>query len=170
MTDDSSRAHAHAHTQTHVDAHTSSITSFFVADHRACDKAWTDLEAAASPKAAEKTRALWASLVAAVEGNFHREEDVLFPAFEQASGMVGSGPTEVMRHEHKQMRAMLTQMKQALEAGDIEGLLDHGDTFLMLMKQHNMKEEGVLFPMAERALEAAWPQLRQRLNAQRSNA
>ncbi|MBK8010035.1 MAG: hemerythrin domain-containing protein [Deltaproteobacteria bacterium] len=142
-----------------------SITSFFLADHRACDQAWTDLEAAASPKAAEKTRTFWASLVSAVEGNFHREEEVLFPAFEQASGMAGGGPTEVMRHEHKQMRAMLAQMKQALDAGDIDGLLDHGDTFLMLMKQHNMKEEGVLFPMAERALESAWPDIRQRLTA-----
>jgi hemerythrin-like domain-containing protein len=93
------------------------------------------------------------------------EEEVLFPAFEAATGMTDSGPTFVMRMEHDQMRGLLDQMGAALERGDQNALLDQGDTLLMLIQQHNQKEEGMLYPMSERALASEWPALHERLAA-----
>jgi hemerythrin-like domain-containing protein len=40
-----------------------------------------------------------------------------------------------------------------------------GDTLLMLIQQHNQKEEHMLYTMAERALAADWAKLRERLIA-----
>ena len=85
--------------------------------------------------------------------------------FEEATGMSGGGPTQVMRMEHEQMRGVLAQMAAAVERGDFDELVDQGDTLNVLIQQHNMKEEGMLYPMAERALDAAWPELRARVAA-----
>lgn len=93
------------------------------------------------------------------------EEEVLFPAFEAATGMTRGGPTFIMRAEHEQMRALLARMQTAIERGDIRELLDQGDTLLLLIGQHNQKEEGMLYPMAERALASTWPEIRARLQA-----
>jgi len=72
---------------------------------------------------------------------------------------MSQGPTVVMRLEHDQMRAVLEQMGVAADLGQWQQLVDYGDTLMMLVQQHNMKEEGVLLPMAERALGPRWAQL-----------
>jgi hemerythrin-like domain-containing protein len=91
------------------------------------------------------------------------EEALLFPAVEAATGMVDAGPTFVMRMEHEQMRGVLDQMAAAVASGDQQELLDQGDTLHILIQQHNVKEEGMLYPMAERALGGQWPELRAKL-------
>ena len=88
---------------------------------------------------------------------------MLFPAFEAATGMTEAGPTFVMRAEHVQMRALLGRMQDAMERGNLRELLDQGDSLLILIGQHNQKEERMLYPLAERALAAKWPELRSRL-------
>ena len=59
------------------------------------------------------------------------------------------GPTQVMRMEHEQMRNVLRQMDGALDSDDFDTALGAGETMLILMQQHNMKEEGMLYPMAD---------------------
>jgi hemerythrin-like domain-containing protein len=63
-----------------------------------------------------------------------------------------SGPTEVMRGEHRQMRDLLGQMKGALASKDSDAFGGAADTLLILMQQHNMKEENILYPMCDNAL------------------
>ena len=46
-----------------------------------------------------------------------------------------------------------------MESGDAEQAMDIGDTLLMLTQQHNIKEEGMLYPMAENVLAGNWPNL-----------
>jgi len=70
----------------------------------------------------------------------------------------------VMRAEHRQMRAVLAQMRGAIDGGDTGEVLDQGDTLLMLIQQHNAKEEAMLYPMADQRLGAEWPRLRARLS------
>ncbi len=79
------------------------------------------------------------------------EESVLFPAFENATGM-RHGPTQMMRLEHEQMRELLVQMEAALAARDGEAFGGAAETLLILMQQHNMKEENILYPMCDQAL------------------
>ncbi|WP_184198213.1 hemerythrin domain-containing protein [Chitinimonas taiwanensis] len=79
-------------------------------------------------------------------GHFELEEQQLFPAFEAATGM-RHGPTAVMRDEHATMRDLLDSCRMQLIAADRDGLLAELDTLLVLIQQHNVKEENVLYPM-----------------------
>jgi len=121
--------------------------------HARCD----DLFAVAENQAAqghweEATRALGA-FGEEFDRHLRAEENVLFPAFESATG-TRDGPTAVMRMEHERMRALLAQIDLALQAHDRQRIDDYASTLLILMQQHNVKEEGVLYPMCDQALGA----------------
>ncbi|MBT3836906.1 MAG: hemerythrin domain-containing protein, partial [Thiotrichales bacterium] len=79
------------------------------------------------------------------------EEEILFSAFEEATGSA-QGPTMVMRMEHEQMRSLLQNLQQAVESRDAEQALGVADTLMIMMQQHNMKEEQMLYPMIDRSL------------------
>lgn len=140
------------------------LVAFFSQDHEACDAAWALAETAADGEDIEQTRALWPIFEARMRRHLAMEEEILFPAFERSTGMVGMGPTVVMRHEHMQMRGLLDQMRNALDEADLPELLDQGDTLLMLIQQHNMKEEGMLYPMAADGLTGEWELLKAQLD------
>lgn len=139
------------------------LVEYFRDDHRSCDASWAGVETAIEAGDAAQAQKAWSSFHEAMERHLHMEEDHLFPAFEEATGMRGGGPTFVMREEHRQMRALMAQMSSLMEAGELQETLDQGDTLLMLIQQHNAKEEGMLYPMAEQHLGAAWESLRARL-------
>jgi DUF438 domain-containing protein len=63
-----------------------------------------------------------------------------------------SGPTEVMRGEHRQMRDLLAQMRASLANRDSDDFGGNAETLLIMMQQHNMKEENILYPMCDNAL------------------
>lgn len=121
-------------------------TDLLVRQHRDCDDALTRLEAAAREGNWAGAAGAFALLEAALQGNFTAEEARLFPAFEQATGMAG-GPTAVMRHEHEQVRALLENAREWLALRDGNALAAELDTLVVLLQQHNVKEENVLFPM-----------------------
>lgn len=137
---------------------------FFTADHRACDALWADIETALDDGRTDLGEDL-ARFSARMRVHLDMEEQVLFPAFEQATGMQGGGPTAVMRMEHDQLRAVLGRMEALAGEGNWDGLLDEGDTLHMLIQQHNAKEEGILYPMAERVLSAQWGGIAEKLAA-----
>jgi len=119
--------------------------------HKHCDDLFAAAETAAQNgdwAAAEKS---FARLSSQMQAHFRAEEQVLFPAFEAATGM-SQGPTQMMRHEHEQMRSLLTQLGEACASHDGEGYAGAAETLLMLMQQHNMKEENILYPMCDRSL------------------
>lgn len=142
-----------------------SIRDFFGNDHHRCDGLWSETEAAAESGAKDLALVKWSAFRDAMRHHFAMEEEVLFPAFEDRTGMHGVGPTAVMRMEHAQMKQVLEQMDGAAQAGDLQSLSDLGDTLLMLIQQHNVKEEGMLYPMADQALASERPALFERLAA-----
>ena len=83
------------------------------------------------------------------------EEDHFFPLFDDRSRVpAGSGPTAVMRAEHREIEATLGEVEKFLGAGDcatviqtIEGKPVHPS---LLFSSHDAKEERVLYPMADR--------------------
>ncbi len=127
------------------------IQSYMTHDHRACDEILADAEA---PLASGDWAAYTAKWKAFVEALFHHlamEEEVLFPAFEQATGMT-QGPTMVMRSEHEQMRAYVLQMNEAIAAQEQERAMGLVESLVLLIQQHNMKEEQMLYPMCDMRL------------------
>jgi hemerythrin-like domain-containing protein len=65
-----------------------------------------------------------------------------------------AGPTLVMRGEHKEMRAILARLQDALERKDADDFAGEAETLLIMMQQHNMKEENILYPMCDSTLAA----------------
>ncbi|GGY25254.1 hemerythrin domain-containing protein [Paludibacterium paludis] len=116
--------------------------------HRECDELFALAETTARQQDWEGAESAFAAFRDDMERHFVLEEECLFPAFEQATGM-RHGPTMVMRNEHAQMRELLHDMSRALDARTADVYLGHGGTLLILMQQHNMKEENILYPMCQ---------------------
>ena len=73
------------------------------------------------------------------------------------------GPTQVMRMEHQQMRDLMSQAQAAIDAGDTDEYMGQAETLLIMMQQHNMKEENMLYPMCDQHLSAELPAILERL-------
>lgn len=73
------------------------------------------------------------------------EEDVLFPWFENKTGIADSGPTHVMRQEHRSIGAALEALHGKVRLADWE-CDPEADKLMNLLGQHNAKEETVLYP------------------------
>lgn len=82
-----------------------SIAVFLSADHRHCDRLFADAELAVSSGEWESAAARHHDLIERMQRHFAGEEGGLFPAFEQVAS-APAGPTEVLRHEHDQMREL----------------------------------------------------------------
>ena len=67
--------------------------------------------------------------------------------------------------EHQQMRNLLARMYEAVSNGDPEEILEVGETMMILMQQHNVKEEGILYLMADQYLDLYWEELIERMDA-----
>ncbi|MBF0308176.1 MAG: hemerythrin domain-containing protein [Magnetococcales bacterium] len=124
------------------------IQEYFIRDHRRCDDLFATMEEAAQQGDLERTRQWMARFQVGMLHHFRMEEEVFFPAFESRTGM-RQGPTMVMRMEHEQMRGLMAQMAQSLESGQLDGVKRAFSTLLMIMQQHNLKEEQMLYPMGD---------------------
>ena len=139
------------------------IRDFLTDDHRRCDDLLAAAEQAlAAGKPADAALALGAFRDAML-ARFAAEEETLFPAFELATGMSG-GPTQVMRMEHSQIRMLLDDAVDALQAGNSEDYQGIAETLVIMMQQHNMKEENILYPMCDQHLAADGPALLERIS------
>lgn len=130
------------------------ITGLMSDDHRACDILFADAENAAAQGAWSNASQAFERFVAAIEEHFRAEEEVLFPRFEAATGMT-SGPTAMMRIEHREMREQMAAMRDALARRSDDEYQGESETLLILMQQHNMKEENILYPMCDARLSDA---------------
>ena len=142
---------------------TNGLASFFKQDHRDCDSGWANLEELLDKADIEKARPVWEEYDKSMRRHLAMEEEILFPAFDVKSGMGGRGPTAMMKMEHQQMRGLLDQIGDAIAAGDTQEAMDIGDTLLMLVQQHKVKEEGMLYPMAESMLVSEWARMAEML-------
>lgn len=80
------------------------------------------------------------------------EEMTLFPDFEERTGMSGSGPTAVMRSEHRQLEALIEELIKTLGPhGDTAQAIEQANALSFLMDSHDKKEERILYPMMDRA-------------------
>ncbi len=119
--------------------------------HTHCDDLFSAAEAAAQKGDWAECAVQHKAFADALEAHLSGEETILFPAFENATGM-RHGPTQMMRLEHEQMRELVKQMGAAQTAQDGEAYAGAAETLLILMQQHNMKEENILYPMCDQSL------------------
>ena len=114
------------------------------------------LEAAAFQKRAEgdfqSARDNYAAFAAGLRRHIAFEEQVLFPAFEEITGMPPTaGPTAVMREEHREIEALIGKIEAGIAERDApveelrRGLHD-------VLGEHNLKEEEILYPTTDQLL------------------
>ena len=142
-----------------------SLCSFLTDDHRHCDDLLANAEKAVAAGDFAVAQTLFEAFVSAMLTHFDVEEKVLFPTFEAKTGM-SMGPTQVMRLEHAQMRSLLDELGTSLAAGQTEDYLGQAETLLIMMQQHNMKEENMLYPMCDQHLSAETPELLTHIEAE----
>jgi hemerythrin-like domain-containing protein len=91
---------------------------------------------------------------------FHhgKEEDLLFPALEEAGFPRDSGPIGVMLGEHEIGRQFVRALAQAVakyrkeEKAAVPDIVENARGYAALLAQHIFKEDNILFPMAEAQL------------------
>ncbi len=128
-----------------------SIKTFLGADHKSCDEVFADTENAIVGGDWKLAGELFEKMSADFLRHFQMEEEVLFPEFEEKSGM-SCGPTMVMRLEHEQMKQALGRMRDEVANQNKDMALGVCETFNILVQQHNSKEEMILYMMADNIL------------------
>ena len=72
--------------------------------------------------------------------------------------------------EHAQIRALMDDASAALAEGNADDYLGQADTLVIMMQQHNMKEENILYPMCDQHLAGETPELLAHIEAELSEA
>ncbi len=145
-------------------------------DHRIIERMLDNLDAAAARLQSGSPVRAALFLEAAdfirnfADGCHHRkEEEGLFPAMEAAGFPRHGGPVGVMLGEHDEGRRFSAGLRagaERLAAGDADAardVIDNARNYTGLMRQHIMKEDNVLFTMAQRVLD---PEAQERLSEQ----
>ncbi|MBI4060418.1 MAG: hemerythrin domain-containing protein [Elusimicrobia bacterium] len=125
----------------------------FAADHDRLDALFTEFQALkrANPAAAKEK---FKGFLKGLTRHIVWEEDVLFPAFEEKTGMRDSGPTAVMRAEHREIKGHLDAIHEKVRVADPDSDASE-NALLSVLKNHNMKEEQILYPAIDMGLDAA---------------
>ncbi len=125
------------------------ISHYMTNEHRECDTLFAKAEAAAAQKDWEATDREFLAFANETLLHFKKEEEEFFPTFEAKTGSA-EGPTQVMRFEHDQVRGLIGKMAEAIEKQDRDAYLSLSESMMILLQQHNMKEEQMLYAMADR--------------------
>jgi hemerythrin-like domain-containing protein len=139
-------------------------TEILMEEHRVIERVLAAMEIAAQRLEAKQLRPSFfvdaAEFVKGFADGCHhkKEEGVLFPAMLAHGVRDQGGPIGVMMAEHHQGRTYTIAMRKAaqdLEAGDESAraiIVENAQRYIALLRQHIVKEDTVLFPMADRVV------------------
>lgn len=128
------------------------ITEFFERDHDQLDglfQTFQQLKRSDFAKAKEAFQRFKFGL----QRHIVWEEDLLFPLWEKKTGMTDSGPTPVMRNEHRQIGQQLEAIHQKVTDQNPDSDREE-QALLDLLGSHNRKEERALYPAIDKVTSA----------------
>ncbi len=121
-----------------------SILEFMGKDHDRLDKIFGEFRGIVNTDVS-KARPLFHDFKIGLQRHIVWEEEILFPIFENKTGMHDTGPTAVMRNEHRKIKDFLEKIHDKLAKGDNNTKsLENG--LLEVLTEHNNKEESILYP------------------------
>jgi len=129
------------------------ISDYMKIDHRDCDALFAEAEKSVIDGDFAQAHSQFLVFSEGTLQHFNKEEQALFPTFEQVTGN-SDGPTSMMRFEHEQMRGLLDKMTDAVKQQDKDAFLSVAESMMIMMQQHNMKEEQMLYTMCDRMIPA----------------
>lgn len=123
------------------------ISEFMEKDHDRLDGIYQTFREARSDQT--KARSLFNEFMAGLKRHIAWEEEILFPLFENKTGMRDAGPTAVMKTEHREIEKLLQRILDAImeETSPLENSL------LDVLSNHNQKEETILYPWMDNFLD-----------------
>lgn len=125
-----------------------SVTDYFQTDHRRLDAIYEDFSGAMKDGLWAEAEKAFKEFNVGLRRHIKAEEEILFPVFEDKTGMHGEGPTAVMRMEHKDIRELLDKILSLISAKDAKAK-DAAFTLVNILSDHNMKEEHILYPESD---------------------
>ncbi len=130
-----------------------SITAFFEADHDRLDALFQKFQQLKRSDFAQ-AKANFREFLQGLKRHIVWEEEILFPVFEQKTGMRDVGPTAVMRMEHRMIHEALDEIHAKVRVQDPAS--DEAEQRLLsVLSQHNLKEENILYPTIDRLVSDA---------------
>lgn len=127
-----------------------SIQSAFATDHDRLDGFFVSFQTWKRTDFA-KAREAFKEFKFGLQRHIIWEETILFPLFEKKTGMYQTGPTEVMRQEHRQIGDCLEAIHKKVQQRDPNSDAEER-SLLAILVAHNQKEETVLYPALDRLL------------------
>ncbi len=84
-----------------------------------------------------------------------KEEDLLFPALEEAGIPKEGGPIGVMLMEHDTGRSYVKGMSESIVSKDFNKFIENSRGYIELLNQHIDKEDNILYMMADMHLSSS---------------
>ncbi len=136
-----------------ADAGPRTIFDYLAWDHDRLDRLMEQCTKLAEESRFEQARAHMGEFKEGLFRHIEIEEQILFPAFEEKTGMRDVGPTAVMRMEHKDIKDAVNDIVKACEEKRLNEFERGKATLLGVLVEHNMKEEQILYPGTDRMLD-----------------
>ena len=81
-----------------------------------------------------------------------KEEEILFPELKKDDVQMHCDPVPQMLYEHDEGRLFVKELSRGVEEGDISVVLKNARAYVDLIRDHIYKEDNILYPMADEAL------------------
>ena len=128
------------------------ISAFYEEDHDRLDELFKTFQRLKRSDFA-KAKEAFKEFKVGLQRHIVWEEDLLFPFWEEKTGMSEGGPTFVMRHEHRQIGQQLEAIQDKVAEQNPDS--DQAEQMLLnILGSHNMKEERVLYPSIDNVTSA----------------
>ena len=131
------------------------VTDFFQTDHRRLDAIFDRFKDAVRGRKFEEAASAFREFRLGLTRHIRAEEEILFPVFEDKTGMRDAGPTAVMRMDHKDIKELMDKIVNAADAKDEKTAVDCAEALFNILVDHNMKEEHILYPETDSFLSDA---------------
>jgi len=120
------------------------ISTFYEQDHDRLDELFKTFQQLKRSDFA-KAKEAFNDFKSGLQRHIVWEEDLLFPLWEEKTGMSERGPTFVMRAEHRRIGQQLEAVHDKVVGQNLDSDQEE-QALLDLLGSHNMKEERVLYP------------------------
>ncbi len=126
------------------------ITTFYEEDHDRLDELFKVFQTSKRSDFA-KAKEAFKEFKVGLQRHIVWEEELLFPMWEEKTGMIEDGPTPVMRFEHSQIKQLLDAIHQKVEGQNLDTDQEE-QALLNLLSSHNRKEERALYPAIDNVI------------------
>ena len=85
---------------------------------------------------------------------FHhaKEEDILFVELSKDEIQMRCNPIQQMLHEHDLGRDFIKELEKGIEDNNKDKIIENARGYAQLLQEHIFKEDNILYPMADEAL------------------